>query len=498
MRRIISFFQTLRGKLILTYTIVTVLALLALEITIMFFGVLLSKSSGSSTASYLNDVIHVLGPQAEVYLEPGRIDTTELSQWLKATYDSGYASLPPQYFMDNPAAMIVKSDPMYVVSPEGVVLAAAPENQASLVGKKYTPPAEVPASAQTFADALKADVDPSRLSALSPEGDYWMAVPVTQSADNGPLLRGVVVLTVQAPPPYINSVLPVFGVVMLLTGIVLLIGVAPFGAVFGFIMSAGLTRRLKALTRAADAWSEGDFSIQPPQDKSKDEISYLGLRMRRMAEHVQVLLQSQHEMILMEERNRLARELHDTVKQETFATLMQVRAAKNLLDRDLDSARQHLDEAEDLIKTSQQELGLMIAELRPAALEGQGLTEALRGFLNSWSAHSRIPVDFQVQNERRLPLEIEQNLYRVAQEALSNVARHSRASAVSVHLSFDLGQVILCISDNGVGFDPKSVNFKGFGLQSMRDRMAAMHGHLEIRPAPEGGTTLIAGMPVHG
>jgi NarL family two-component system sensor histidine kinase LiaS len=273
----------------------------------------------------------------------------------------------------------------------------------------------------------------------------------------------------------------------------MLIAVAPFGALFGFLMSRGITRRLKALTLAADAWSEGDFSVQP-QDRSKDEISYLGMRLRRMAEHVQALLHTQHELALLEERNRLARELHDTVKQETFATLMQVRAARNLLERDPATARQHLEQAEELIKTSQQELGLMITELRPSALEGQGLAEALSDYLANWSQHARIPAEIQVQNERRLPLDVEQTLFRVAQEALSNVARHSRASVATVRLAFEAGQVTLSIADNGVGFDPDA-NGNGFGLQSMRDRMAAIGGSLVVQAVPEGGAAITVSVP---
>ena len=321
-----------------------------------------------------------------------------------------------------------------------------------------------------------------------------MAVPVQQNVKEGPLVA-VIILTVQAPPVTPNPYWPVILWVVPLTGLILLVAVAPFGALFGLIMSRGLTRRLKALTLAADAWSEGDFSVQP-QDRSRDEISYLGMRMRRMAEHVQALLQSQHALALLEERNRLARELHDTVRQETFATLMQVRAAKNLLDSDPAAARERLTEAEELIKTSQQELGRIITELRPTALEGQGLAGALSDYLATWSQHARIPADLQVQNDQRLPMEVEQTLFRVAQEALSNVARHSRASAATVWLVFEPGQVILYVVDNGVGFDPATAG-DGFGLQSMRDRMAAVQGRLIVQAAPEGGTIVTASAPTN-
>jgi len=485
----LAFFQTLRGKLILTYTSVTVLALLALEIMILLLVFLFSGGLSSDTHAYLSDVVSILPPQARLYLQPGSIDLSGLQAWLQSTYDAGYASLPPQGFFDSPAAPIVKGDPMVVISPEGTVLAAAPDSAKSLVGRQYSPPSNVPRGQDILDNALQLDLQPQDISALKPDGNYLMAVPVRQSQGEGPL-AAVIILSVKAPPVGVSAYWPVAVGIVLATAFVLLLAVAPFGALFGFIMSRGLTRRLEDLSRAADAWSEGDFSIQP-QDRSKDEISYLGLRMRRMAEHVQALLQTQQELALLEERNRLARELHDTVKQETFATLMQVRAAKNLLDRDPASARQRLDEAEELIKTSQRELGLLISELRPTALEGQGLSSALSGYLETWSGHSRIPADFQVQNERRLPLEFEQALFRVAQEALSNVARHSRASAVAVRLSYDSDGATLSIEDNGVGFDPSAVG-GGFGLQSMRDRLAAIQGRLDLQTAPDGGAIVTA------
>ncbi len=490
--RMIAFFQTLRGKLILTYTTVTILALLALEITILFFVFVFSNATHTDTQTYLADVVSVLPPQARMYLQPGAQDIAGLQDWLQATYEAGYASLPPQGMLDSPAAPILKMDPIYVIAPDGTVLAAAPASAKSLVGRQYSPPANVGRSKDILTNALRLDLKSSDISAIRPDGNYLMAVPVQQSLGDGPL-AAIVILAVKAPPVRVGERWPLLLGIVFATAIVLLLSVAPFGALFGFIMSRGLTRRLATLSLAADAWSEGNFSVQP-QDHSKDEISNLGMRMRRMAEHIQALLQTQHELALMEERNRLARELHDTVKQETFAALMQIRAAKNLLDRDPATARERLDQAEELIKTSQRDLGLTITELRPTALEGQGLAGALNDYLAVWSQHSRIPVELKVQNERRLTLEIEQTLFRIAQEALSNVARHSRASAATVRLAFDPAQVTLSITDNGVGFDPTAAA-GGFGLQSMRDRMSAVQGSLIVQSAQDGGATITASAP---
>jgi signal transduction histidine kinase len=491
--RILTFFRTLRGKLILTYTAVTVLALLALEIIALVIFFVLSFGTNNDLDSYLSDVISVLPPQARIYLQPGSTNLAGLQTWLQAAYDTGYASLPPQGVLDSPAARIVNSSPMYVISPEGIVLAAAPTSVQSLVGRQFSPPGDVNGSQAIIDHALQLEFQPAMLSAITPEGNYLVAVPVQASVGEGPVV-GVILVTVKAPPPSIFQWWPVVIGIVLATGLILLLAVAPFGALFGFIMSRGITRRLKTLGLAVDAWSEGDFSIQP-QDRSEDEISLLGIRMRRMAERVQALLHTRDELALLEERNRLARELHDTVKQETFSTMMQVRAAKNLLEQDSQAARAHLDQAEELIKASQKELGLIISELHPAALDGKGLAGALNDYLASWSQHSRIPADLHVEGEMNLPLEVEQALLRVAQEALSNVARHSRASAVTVNLTYMPGQVILCINDNGVGFD-SSVTSNGFGLESMRERMAAIEGSLAIQAAPDEGSTITASVQI--
>ncbi len=496
----LSFFRSLRGKLILTYTLVTVLALLALEVMVMILVVIAGSLTNSDLAPYLQDVVDMLPSQARPYLQPGNVDTSGLQDWLEQTYTGGKASMDAQGLFDSPAAIIVMGQPMYVLSPDKVVLAQAPSTPNSLVGRQYSWPYSQD-GLTALDQALDGTNNAGLLSARTPQGNYLMAVPVRkdailQSADpRENTVVGVVILTVKPPPRALWVYWPFLLVGVLVTAVLLLMGVAPFGAVFGFIMSRGLTRRLKALTAAADAWSEGEFSLLP-QDRSQDEIGYLGMRMRRMVERIQGLLQSQHELAMMEERNRLARELHDTVKQQNFATLMQVRAAKNLLEQEPAQARQRLDEAEELIRTSQQELGLMIAELRPAAFEGQGLAKFLKDYLGTWSQHASIPAEFSVQNERRLPLDTELALYRVAQEALANIARHSRASAAEVRLTFTGDQVTLAIRDNGVGFDPSACANGGFGLHSMRERMTSLDGWIKVQSSSETGTLLTATAPI--
>jgi NarL family two-component system sensor histidine kinase LiaS len=487
---VLRFFRTLRGKLILTYTGVTVLALLALEVLALgaVGGLgLLTFTADRDPNGYLTDIVSTLAPQARLYLQPGAEDLRGLQTWLEQVQASGLASLPPQYVGDSPAAVLVPGQPLFVLAPDRRILA-----QASAGG---TRPGEVyeltsPQSLAAFETALTGNVYGPNLSATDAAGNYRVMVPVRASVNSAEVV-GVIVVTVAPPPPPWSNVWPVVarlapiaaGVVAG-TAVVLLVAVAPFAALFGFVMSRGLTRRLTTLAAAADAWSEGDFRPLPA-DKGGDEISQLARRLRHMAERIQALLQSQQQLAALQERNRLARELHDTVKQQSFATLMQVRAARNRLADDPAGAEPFLHEAEQLLKTSQQELGRLIAELRPAALEGQGLAAALRTYTAGWAERTRIPASVRVQNERALPLETEQALYRVAQEALANAARHSRASAVTVGLDYSDGCVRLAVEDNGVGFDPRA-RTSGFGLESMRQRLAALGGTLRLESSPAG------------
>ena len=441
----------------------------------------------------------MLGSEASLYLHTGQEDLPGLQNWLDGVYDSGYASLQPQYLYDSPAARIAPEEPLYVISTQGIILAQSPRDLDDRTGAQYQPP-DIPGTRELLQAALSPDTGSYDRHITTPEGNYLLAVTIP-SAELSPGPVGVILVTVEPPPSVLSTIWPNLArgwpsvlVILLGTGTLLLITVAPFGALFGFIMSRGLSRRLSALASTADAWSHGNFDPMPA-DRSKDEIGYLGLRMRNMAERIQSLLQSQQELAALEERNRLARELHDTVKQQAFATLMQVRAARNQLEEDPEAARLSLEEAENLIKTSQSELGRLIAELRPAALEGQGLSGALREYLERWIQHTRIPAELHVQNERSLPLEVEQALFRIGQEALANIARHSRASAADLRLEYTPAEVGLRVGDNGVGFDPKSNGSSGYGLQSMRERAAALGGSLEVRSSSEAGTELWVRIP---
>ncbi|HBX70658.1 MAG TPA: hypothetical protein DEH25_15085 [Chloroflexi bacterium] len=171
---------------------------------------------------------------------------------------------------------------------------------------------------------------------------------------------------------------------------------------------------------------------------------------------------------------------------------MQLSAVKNLLDTNPTAAAEHLEAALQLNRETQQELTLIIDELRPAALEGRGLIQALGDYTTRWQEHTGIQVATVIQGERPLPLEIEQSLYRVLQEALANVARHAEAETVQLELNITPEGVRLTIQDDGRGFELEAVSPHALGLTSMRQRLAEINGTLTIKSTLAVGTKVIA------
>ena len=262
------------------------------------------------------------------------------------------------------------------------------------------------------------------------------------------------------------------------------------GTLTGLLIMRNVTRRLRRITQAAEAWSKGDFAVEV-RDPSRDEIGQLGQDLNGMAEQLHTLLATREELAAVEERNRLARDLHDSIKQNVFATALLVGAARTHLPPDTLPAQTYLAEAEALAEQTRQELTALIRELRPARLEDKGLAVVLREYAEDWSRRMGIAVAMQVQGERVIALDIEEALFRVAQEALANIAHHSGAAHVTIHLMWDGAQVRLTIADDGTGFDVAHANGRGVGLASMRERVAAHDGSLTLASAA-GATTVEA------
>ena len=213
--------------------------------------------------------------------------------------------------------------------------------------------------------------------------------------------------------------------------------------------------------------------------------------------HAQLLTQAREAGIL-DERARMAREIHDTIAQGLIGIVTQLEAADQAHDRTADRDR-HLDNAERLARESLAEARRSVEASMPAALEAGTLPEALANVTREWSELHGIPADVTVTgNVIALHPEIEVALLRIAQEALANVARHAGATRAGLTLSFIGDVVTLDVRDDGVGFavdEPDAAAPAGFGLSGMRQRVARVAGSLAIESEPGGGTALSARVP---
>ena len=212
-------------------------------------------------------------------------------------------------------------------------------------------------------------------------------------------------------------------------------------------------------------------------------------RNQRLVEELQATQRKLQELAVVEERNRLARDLHDSVKQQVFAISMQLSAARISLKED-DKAYPSVAQAEKLAQQAGAELTTLIHQLRPPALEKKSLVEAIKAHVDDWIHQTDIETEMDVSEVSVNP-ESEQALFRVLQEALANVTRHSQANKVWVRLRSENDHVALTIEDNGTGYDAERI-VKGVGLDSMKERLAAVNGSLEVSSLQSQGTKVIA------
>jgi PAS domain S-box-containing protein len=201
------------------------------------------------------------------------------------------------------------------------------------------------------------------------------------------------------------------------------------------------------------------------------------------------------ELAAGEERAHLARELHDSVTQALFSMTLVSRSVEMLLDRDLDAARTQLTQLRDLQREALAEMRALIFELRPGNLEQDGLTRALRTHTAALQGRIGLPVVVESALKERLPLSIEEVLYRIAQEALHNVVKHAGARQVRVDVGRTGAGVRLRIDDDGKGFDPDRVPDGHLGLTGMRARAERIGATFTCRSEPGKGTTIDVVVP---
>lgn len=202
---------------------------------------------------------------------------------------------------------------------------------------------------------------------------------------------------------------------------------------------------------------------------------------------------------ILEERQRLAREIHDTLAQGFTSIVMHLEAAEQALPDDLDILQRHLNQARSTARGSLDQARRVVQDLRPDLLDGKSLQDAIQRTAQRWQMETDIPIAVQITGDTRSsPSVIEVTLLRAMQEALNNIRKHAQATDVRVTLSYMSDMIMLDIQDNGVGLDgaEPSQFSGGFGLQAMRERVAQCGGTVILESDVGEGTTVTVSVPL--
>jgi signal transduction histidine kinase len=209
------------------------------------------------------------------------------------------------------------------------------------------------------------------------------------------------------------------------------------------------------------------------------------------------LLERSRELNIVEERNRLARELHDAVSQKLFGLVLNAESAATLLDRDPKAAGVQIATIRELAQEALEELRGLIFELRPADLDEEGLAATLRKHVDMLRRVHARDVELRISGTPRSAPDSDGEVLRIAQEALSNALRHADAERIELRLQARDGRLTLTVADDGVGFDPAApgVRSRRLGLTSMEERARALGGSLAVVSRPGDGTTVTLEVP---
>lgn len=303
--------------------------------------------------------------------------------------------------------------------------------------------------------------------------------------------------TVLFPSNYLNSQLFLhwFGVPVQLfrAAMAALLAIFMFRALNAFEIEG--QRRLQAANEARLEAQAAALAVERRTGQELERLNEtLQQREKTLAELLRQVVNAQEA-----ERQRIARELHDATGQSLTAVALGLHGVGRLMDSNGEAARLHLRELEQYATSALAELRHIIADLRPSQLDDLGLAAALQWYAREFASHYAIRTNLSVRGDPyRLPPEYEMALFRIAQEGLTNVAKHAQASRVDVRLSYRAGRVCLIVVDDGRGFgqEPLTDHEAGWGLRGIRERAALLGGRCTIRSAPGYGVQIRVCVPL--
>lgn len=323
---------------------------------------------------------------------------------------------------------------------------------------------------------------------LGRHGLIWVSRPLV---DGGGVLRGRMELLLDAE----------FAVWDLVERVVTVYKDRRYGIIFffslvgllcGIVANRFVTGRLKRMNAAAAAWSAGDFSPRIAVDeKSRDILAEHSRTLNGMAGELEALVVLRQKDAVAEERNRVARELHDTVKQNLFALKLQLAAVKR--KNGTADAAAHVEEAERITREAQEDIQCMLTQLDPVASEERGLFGRLAALADDMRRRYGVHIIWDRKETVASGPPEERALLRIAQEAMNNSVRHGRASEVRLCVFAEDGTNHLVLADDGCGLPAECGGERptGMGLVSMRERAGELPGgEFAIGPNEHGGTTV--------
>ncbi len=478
--RFLGRFLRIQWKMILSYMLMNVVTLIIFEVS----GLLLvAQSIINEYPKLALESLKTAAEDSADYFASQRLEQKGLTDYLQ-NIDGNLSSV----YLDQGSGVSVDLDVVQgftvAVNKQGRVLAAADPDTTPVgsdIHKKLSPNGE-----KVLLAVWAGRTDASLITSGEQGRTVIITAPVMHTDG-----RVVAVLISKQTIPDLGTVLnAIFPLLLPSLALITALG-ALMGSIFGFFMSRRLVRRFRKVEMAADSWSKGKF-VSFVKDTSADELGCMARQLNSMATQLELLLQTRQRLATMEERNRLARDLHDTVKQQIFAIAMQVGSAQSFIEYNVEEAKSRLVTIEHLVYQAQEELSSLIHQLRPVALTHGRLAKALSEYCENWSRQHEVSLDMEIDAEDLLSLDVEEALFRVAQEALSNVARHSKATSVDLRLKDRGDAVDLLIADNGRGFEEQAADRYNFGLRSMQERMEAVGGSLQVESSPSRGTRLMA------
>lgn len=263
----------------------------------------------------------------------------------------------------------------------------------------------------------------------------------------------------------------------------------PIGIACGLIASRYVTRQLEKMNKVTESWRQGNFEarIALPND---DVLIQHSRHLNAMAQDLEMYLKLKQSLAVSDERNRLARELHDTVKQKLFALGLQLAVAKTK-PAVMDIAGEHILEAEVITRETQHDLMEIITQLRPSSSNKASLRECIDMIAIDFRRRFHVDIKINFPDTIQLDSFIEHHVLRIVQESLMNAVRHGEASKIIIIGKLNDNNIAaLTITDNGSGFDVNKQS-KGFGITSMHERARALpHGILDIKSSSSAGTQI--------